>query len=135
MILGRSGNQFTSMSQIEIDIKKSFSSLCVKLEDDSIEDISLAIMEEFDMSPYDDNMISEEEFVFDCLNNATLFNLLQNSLKTYMPEHQNSSSEDEDTNNTESMADIAMAKIAVDKKINDNKINNKIVKKVNKKKK
>ena len=109
--------------------------MCVKLEDDSIEDISLAIMEEFDMSPYDDNMISEEEFVFDCLNNATLFNLLQNSLKTYMPEHQNSSSEDEDTNNTESMADIAMAKITVDKKINnDNKINNKIVKKIKKKK-
>ena len=120
---------------LRIDIKKNYSSLCVKLEDDSIEDISLAIMEEFDMSPYDDNMISEEEFVFDCLNNATLFNLLQNSLKTYMPEHQNSSSEDEDTNNTESMADIAMAKITVDKKMNnDNKINNKIVKKIKKKK-
>ena len=53
-------------------------------------------MEDFDMNPYDDNMISEEEFVYDCLNNPTLFNLLQNSLKTYVPDLAVDSSDDED---------------------------------------
>ena len=53
-------------------------------------------MEDFDMNPYDDNMISEEEFVYDCLNNRTLFNLLQNSLKTYVPDLAVDSSDDED---------------------------------------
>ena len=51
-------------------------------------------MKDFDIKRYDDNMISEEEFVYDCLNNLKLYNLLQNSLKTYIPE-QGSSSEDE----------------------------------------
>ena len=62
-------------------------------------------MNEYDMSPYDDKMISEEEFVYDCLHNATLYNFLQNSLKTYIPENQ-SSSEDEDGN--ESITEILM---------------------------
>ena len=64
--------------------------------EETIEDLSIAIMEEFDMNPYDDDMISEEEFVYDCLNNRTLFHLLQNSLKTYVPDNLVDSSDDED---------------------------------------
>ena len=83
-----------------------FFSLCVDIKsEETSEDLAKEIMNEYDMSPYDDKMISEEEFVYDCLNNATLYNLLQNSLKTYIPEHQ-SSSEDEDGN--ENINDILM---------------------------
>ena len=64
--------------------------------EETIEDQSMAIMEDFDMNAYDDNMISEDEFVYDCLNNRTLFHLLQNSLKTYVPDNLVDSSDDEE---------------------------------------
>ena len=64
--------------------------------EETIEDLSIAIMEDFDMNAYDDNMISEDEFVYDCLNNRTLFHLLQNSLKTYVPDNLVDSSDDEE---------------------------------------
>ena len=64
--------------------------------EETIEALSIAIMEDFDMNAYDDNMISEDEFVYDCLNNRTLFHLLQNSLKTYVPDNLVDSSDDEE---------------------------------------
>lgn len=35
------------------------------------------------MKPYDDDMISEEEFIYDSLNNPILHHLLNTSLKIY----------------------------------------------------
>ena len=48
-----------------------------------MEEISNGIMDYFATKPYDDNKISEEEFIYDSLNNSTLFGLLKNSLKTF----------------------------------------------------
>lgn len=61
-----------------------FHSLCVKSRnDESVEKLTENILEFFDMRPYDDGMISEEEFIYDSLNNKKLHQLLNNSLKTY----------------------------------------------------
>ena len=61
-----------------------FYSLCVCLkENECLEDIVREIVADYDISPYEDNFISEEEFVYDCLHHAQLNTLLQNSLKSF----------------------------------------------------
>ena len=42
-------------------------------------DVINEVMEQFDMSPYENHLISEEEFVYDSLNNQTLFKILNAS--------------------------------------------------------
>ena len=59
-------------------------SLCVCLkENECLEDIVKEIVADYDISPYEDNLISEEEFVYDCLQNPQLHILLQNSLRSF----------------------------------------------------
>ena len=59
-------------------------SLCVCLKDnESLEEIVNEFVADYDVSPYEDNLISEEEFVYDCLHHAQLYILLQSSLRSY----------------------------------------------------
>ena len=45
-------------------------SLCAKVPDDeTAEKMALKILADFEMKPYDSHLITEEEFIYDCLNN------------------------------------------------------------------
>ena len=58
--------------------------MCVCLKDnESLEEIVNEFVADYDVSPYEDNLISEEEFVYDCLHHAQLHILLQSSLRSY----------------------------------------------------
>ena len=50
---------------------------------DRMDDLKIKILEVFAQKPYDDNMISEEEFIFDGLHNETLYQVLTSSLRTF----------------------------------------------------
>ena len=61
-----------------------FYSLCVCLkENECLENIVKEIVADYDISPYEDNLISEEEFVYDCLQNPQLHILLRDSLRSF----------------------------------------------------
>ena len=58
------------------------------------------------MKPYDADLISEEEFIYDGLNIEPLYQVLTNSLKNYNGESEDDESEDETTDVKEITEDI-----------------------------
>ena len=53
------------------------------------------------MKPYDGDLISEEEFIYDGLNIEPLYQVLTNSLRNYNGESEDEDSENEETTEVE----------------------------------
>jgi len=80
-------NDFNSSSSIDVetleDVACQILGLCMtKPEDPVVEKaIVAATMCGFTQTPYPKRYLSEEEFVFDCLNNDVIYDLLAKSIK------------------------------------------------------
>ena len=62
------------------------------------------------MKPYDGDLISEEEFIYDGLNIEPLYQVLTNSLRNYNGESEDEDSENETTEVEEITKDISEKK-------------------------
>ena len=62
------------------------------------------------MKPYDGDLISEEEFIYDGLNIEPLYQVLTNSLRNYNGESEDEDSENETTEVEEIPKDISEKK-------------------------
>ena len=64
---------------------------------DQIQALKMEILEHFALKPYDGNLISEEEFIYDGLNCKALYQVLNSSLRTFhsVEDSSDSSTEDE----------------------------------------
>ena len=74
-------------------------SLCIRLKNkgNALDELKGEILRQFAMKPYDGDLISEEEFIYDGLNIEPLYQVLTNSLRNYNGESEEEESENEPT--------------------------------------
>lgn len=86
-----------------------FFRLCVRLKqrDDfnTIQALKKDILKTFATKPYDGNLISEEEFIYDGLHNEALYKVLSSSLRVYNVESEDSGSDSEENASKPSKGD------------------------------
>jgi len=77
--------------------------LCVRLKNkgNALDELKGEILRQFAMKPYDGDLISEEEFIYDGLNIEPLYQVLTNSLRNYNGESEDEDSENEETTEVE----------------------------------
>lgn len=86
--------------------------LCVRLKNkgNALDELKGEILRQFAMKPYDGDLISEEEFIYDGLNIEPLYQVLTNSLRNYNGESEDEDSENETTEIEEITKDISEKK-------------------------
>jgi hypothetical protein len=75
-----------------------------------LEELKAEILRQFAMKPYDGDLISEEEFIYDGLNIEPLYQVLTNSLRNYNGESEDEGSENEPTEVEEEITEITKEK-------------------------
>ena len=103
---------YDSQGKGEIHVSKiesmvnSLLGLCVRLkhrkDQESVQQLKRDILRHFETKPYDGNLISEEEFIYDGLNNEALYRVLSSSVRAYSVDLE----ADEDSDASEDIDDL-----------------------------